>query len=65
MTAENLAVVFAPGLMTSNGSEMSVELMQMENKKRVVISRSGKNGLGLNKSFLTSKCWLASLHVCD
>ena len=38
MTAENLAVVFAPGLMTSNGSEMSVELMQMENKKRVVIS---------------------------
>lgn len=38
MTAENLAVVFAPGLMTSNGSQMSAELAQMENRKRVVVS---------------------------
>ena len=38
MTAENLAVVFAPGLMASSGTQMSVELMHMENKKRVVVS---------------------------
>jgi hypothetical protein len=37
MTAENIAVVFAPGLMSSSGPQMSVELMQMENKKRVVV----------------------------
>ncbi len=38
MTAENLAVVFAPGLMASSGTQMSVELMHMENKKRVIVS---------------------------
>jgi hypothetical protein len=38
MTAENLAVVFTPGLMASNVRQMSQELMQMENRKRVVIS---------------------------
>ncbi len=38
MTAENLAVVFAPCLMASNGTQMSLELVQMENRKRVVTS---------------------------
>jgi hypothetical protein len=38
MTAENLAVVFAPGLMTSAGSQLSSEMMQMESRKRVVVS---------------------------
>jgi hypothetical protein len=38
MTAENLAVVFTPGLMASNVRQMSMELAQMENRKRVVIS---------------------------
>jgi hypothetical protein len=38
MTAENLAVVFTPGLMASNVRQMSMELVQMENRKRVVIS---------------------------
>jgi hypothetical protein len=38
MTAENLAVVFAPCLMASNGTHMSLELIQMENRKRVVTS---------------------------
>jgi hypothetical protein len=38
MTVENLAVVFAPGLMASSGSQISMELMQMENRKRVVVA---------------------------